>query len=287
MGTSNSASGPKGNQPNLLPHWAPEGPMPPTLPTSPPPDNNGGDQPKDQQQNQTSHDNLRPPSVSWNLPKISLTSFANRGGSGRLKRAARNYVKARGGASTAAITGRSGRKTTARLANFIATGIREGFAEVARKLGIQDITSRNVHSVLADFIDKIAPIGATVENAIARKALIATITEVFEDMEVERKGIGVLDQIKKEDMQKIITSSIANYINERFQQELINRLERSKIDADYANQLSTQIRDYIIGLIKLDMDVNNIDNFDWESPEGTKRIQDYYNKAYRLLGEEE
>ena len=285
MGTSNSATGPKGNQPNLLPPWAPEGPMP-SAPPAFSPDGNEGDQPKDQQENQIPNDSLRPPSVSWNQPKAALTSFANRGGSGRLKKTTRNYVRARGGASTAAITGRSGRKTTARLANFIVSGIKEGFAEAAKKLGIQDITSRNVHSVLADFIDKIAPIGATIENTIARKALIATITEIFEDMEVEKKGIGVLDQIKEEDMQKIIVSSIANYINERFQQELINRLERSKIDADYANQLSMQIRDYIIGLIKLDIGQNNIKNFDWESPEGTKRIQGYYEKAYRLLGEE-
>jgi hypothetical protein len=285
MGTSNSATGPKGNQPNLLPPWAPEGPMP-SAPPGFSPDGNEGEQPKDQQENQTPNDILRPPSVSWNQPKSALTSFANRGGSGRLKKTARNYVKARGGSSTAAITGRSGRKTTARLANFIVSGIKEGFAEAAKKLGIQDITSRNVHSVLADFIDKIAPVGATIENTIARKALIATITEIFEDMEVEKKGIGVLDQIKEEDMQKVIVSSIANYINERFQQELINRLERSKIDANYANQLSTQIRDYIIGLIKLDIGQSNIKNFDWESPEGTKRIQGYYEKAYRLLGEE-
>lgn len=287
MGTSSSSFGPKGKQPNLLPPWVTEGPMSSTIPVSTPSDNNEGNQPEDQQQNQIPQESVCPPSVSWNLPKASLTSFAKHGGSGRLKKTARNYVKAKGGANTAAITGRSGRKTTARLANFISTGIREGFTEAAKKLGIQDITSRNVHSVLADFIDKIAPIGATVENSIARKALIATITEVFEDMEIEKKGMGVLDQIKKEDMQKIIISSIANYINERFQQELINRLERSKIDVDYANQLSTQIRDYIIELIKLDIDVNNIDDFDWESPNGTKRVQDYYNKAYRLLGEEE
>jgi len=285
MGTSNSSTGPKGNQPNLLPPWAPEGPLPPAPPASLP-DGKEGDQPKDQQENQTPNEALRPPLVSWTQPKANLTSFANRGGSGRLKKTASNYVKARGGANTAAITGRAGRKTTARLANFIASGIREGFVEAAKKLGIQDITSRNVHFVLADFIDKIAPVGATIENTIARKALIATITEIFEDMEVEQKGIGVLDQIKEEDMQKIIISSIANYINERFQQELINRLEKNNIDADYANQLSMQIRDYIIGLIELDIEKNNIQNFDWESPEGTQRIQNYYEKAYKLLGEE-
>ena len=55
--------------------------------------------------------------------------------------------------------------------------------------GVQNITSRNIHAVLADFIDHLAPVGATIENSIARKALIATITEVFENLQGTKKFV--------------------------------------------------------------------------------------------------
>ncbi len=277
MGTSSSSQGPKGNQPNLLPPWAPESPIFPSFPDISPTD-------AYPQQN----DSPKPVApISWNIPKSSVTSFSHRGGIGRLKKAVRSYVSAKGGATKAALTARAGRNATVRLASFIASGIKEGFSEAAKKIGVQNITSRNIHAVLADFIDHLAPVGATIESSIARKALIATITEVFENLQVEKNGINVLDQISNEDMKEIIVSSIANYINEKFQQELINRLEKSKIDAVYANQLSSQIRDYMVGLIKLDMDITDFVNFDWQSPEGIQKIEKFYGQAYALLGEEQ
>jgi hypothetical protein len=215
-----------------------------------------------------------------------MTRFA-RGGGGSLGSIGRSYVSAGGGATGRASSARAGRQTTGRLGGFLASGVRDGFIQAARDIGLTNLVGRDVQFVLAAFVDLIAPTGATVEDAIARKALADTTWEVFQRYGVDVEGIAALDRLSREDVTSIVSFYISNYVNERLQEELFYRVEKGSLDESTANQYADQIKGFIAEVVRLDF--QNIDplRIDWQGAEGQDLIERKYQEAYGLLGEAE
>jgi hypothetical protein len=194
----------------------------------------------------------------------------------------RSYVRARHGATTAARSAVAGRTATARLGGFLAQGMRDGFAAVARRFGI-DHLGRDVQFVLAAFVDLLAPDGAQLDEAAARKAIIDTITELFERYDVATNGIEALDHLTEDGMREAITLSIANVIDEKFQQDLASRVEDGRMSERAANELMEQAGDFIRGIVEIDTGTVDILSIDWDSKEGRDLVQQMYETAYSLL----
>jgi hypothetical protein len=193
-------------------------------------------------------------------------------------------VSANHGASHLATSARSGRQTAGSLAGFVANGIRNGFAEAARQIGLNNLVGRDVEFVLSSFVDLIAPSGATVEQAIARDALNDTLWEVFDRYGVNTEGIGALDKLGRDELTEVVGLYISNYVNERLQQELFYRVERGTMNETEANNCATQIKDFVFEVVRLDFQGIDPVNFDWQGSDGKKLIEQKYQEAYSLLG---
>lgn len=304
MGTSSSYCGPTGNNP-LLPPWANEPPLnnpppplipipnpePPLVPEPPP-------NPDIVPTNEPSPNNELPsvvcgvpsimpipvnPTISWRSPKAMVSQLARGSTSRELAKVFRSYTRARGGSSTSAQTSRSGISSTAALGSFLSQGIRQGFTQAAQNLGLQNFIGRDAQFVLASFIDLLAPEGSQLEEAIARKAMIETMSEMFQRYDVENRGLEALNSINADGMQEIITLSIVNYINERVQQELVNCIERGSCSEREANNLIGEMKDFIVGVVKIDFEDINLLTLDWNAPETINRVEEVYKTAYSLL----
>lgn len=288
MGTSSSSQGPK-RSPNLLPPWGQDSPAPNPSPNDGAPPQDGNPQPNGENPNNppsgtpNNGSGFRP--TSWSVPKGAMTRFAR--GSGSLGSIGRSYVRAGGGATARASSAQAGRQTAGRFGGFIAGGVRNGFVQAARDIGLTNLVGRDVQFVLAAFVDLIAPSGATIEEAIARKALADTTWEVFQKYGVDVEGITALDRLGRDDVTSIISLYISNYVNERLQEELFFRLEKGTIDETTANQYADQIKGFITEVVRLDF--QNIDplRIDWQGNAGKEIIEQKYQEAYALLGEAE
>jgi len=186
------------------------------------------------------------------------------------------------GATTAARSAIAGRTATARLGGFLAQGIRDGFAVVARRFGIEHL-GRDIQFVLAAFVDLLAPDGAQLDAAAARKAVIDTIGELFEQYDVAANGIEALDHLTEEGMRDAITLSIAHVIDEKFQQDLASRVEDGSMAERAANELMEHAGDFIRGIVAIDTGTIDILSMDWDSKEGRDLVQQMYETAYSLL----
>lgn len=289
MGTSSSYGGPTGRNP-LLPPWAdgggagPNGDAPGGGPAPPPP-GDGNAPPYDGSPTPMPLP-VPMPSVSWSGPKGIVTRIANGSTSSTYRSASRSYVRAHGGSRTASRSARSGRTTTARLGGFLAGVVTTGVAGAARALGIRDLVGLDAQSLLAAFIDLLAPAGALLEEAIARKALIETMSELFERYDVETDGPTALDRMDEDGMREVIVLSVTNYVNERFQQELVNCVERGSVSEREANELIDEAKEFIAGVVEIDLEGVDLVTFDWEGEEGRRFVEDIYQTAYSLLGDE-
>lgn len=276
MGTSTPYAGPTGTSP-LLPPWADGAPGPDESDESQG-SGNGPDEPGSQPVPS------RPP-ISWAAPKTGLTRWARGTGPRTLRPIVRNYVGASGGPSTAARSAGTGRASTGRLGGFLSAGVRGGFAAAAATiLGLRNLVGHDAQFVLAAVVDAIAPVGALREDAIARVAMIETLTELFEQCDVEAGGIAALDALDADGVGQVIMLSVVNYVYTRFQQELVSRIELNTTSERVANTLIAQAKEFFASALRLDLAGVDVLSIDWQGAEGQRVVTRLYEAAYALLG---
>lgn len=290
MGTSSSWGGPTGDNP-LLPPWADDPPPadPPVQdaePGVPPPSGDAGEE-GDVGPDMPSRPQVVPsqPAVSWRTVKVALSRFARGTSSTGMAPVFRKYVGARSGARMAAHTASSGRTVTRSLGGFLAGVVRDGFAGAARAIGLLDFLGRDAEFVLASFVDLLAPDGALLEDAAARKALIETTFEMFERFNVEEEGVTALDSMGEDGMRDVVCMYITNYIYERFLLELANCIERGSHSEREANQLTEQGKAFVEGEVKCELGEVDLLRLNWSGGDGERFVRTIFERAYSLLGE--
>ena len=196
-------------------------------------------------------------------------------------------MRAHGGARGAARASAAGRRSTRGVLAFLSDAARNGLAAAAERIGLRNLVGRDAQSVLAALIDILAPDGALLEEAAARAAVIDTLTELFDVLDVETNGIDTLDHLSEEDLARTFEVCICNVIEARFTQELANRVERAAIDEAEANRTLSEIRDYIRGLVELDLAGVQLLDIDWNGSEGATLVESWLAAAYAVLEEGE
>ncbi len=88
-----------------------------------------------------------------------------------------------------------------------------------------------------------------------------------------------------EEVRELMTVFVANYVNERFQQEIGTRLDAGTLPESDALELMDQSRAYIVNLIQADAQFDAIDplEFDWAGPDGKALAERTFTDAYELL----
>lgn len=293
MGTSSPYGGPTGKNP-LLPDWADS--LEPDADSNEP---DGADEDSSNEAEDTTNDGKAPqaesdsaptppqptlPSVSWSGCKNLLSRRANGDSSVSYDSIFKSYAKARGGARTAARASSSGKASTRNIGGFLAGIVRDGVVETARRFGLGDLLGRETSSALAAFIDLLAPAGALLEDSISRTATIETLDELFARYEVSEQGITALNSLDADGMKEMVTLSVVNYVNERFQNELINCVERGSLSERAANDLMIEAKQFIAGVVALDFEGVNVVSLNWQGMEGKRFVERIYESAYSLLG---
>ena len=226
------------------------------------------------------------PQKSWSSPKRKIADFMKNSTKDNYSKMGSGYVKASGGSKSATSSARAGRRATAGIAGFFSAGVRDGFTKAAEEFGIGKLVGKDARTVAADIIERFSPSGGTLEEAAARNALIQTMKEFFKEIELEERGVEALDSLTPLDVQSLLELSIVNYLNERLQSELLNRVERKSISEKQANRTSKQIKKFIKGAVKLDLREVDVLKVDWKSPRGGEIISSLYRQAYEILGDE-
>lgn len=290
MGTSSSYGGPTGRNP-LLPDWAQpvgDGPAAPDSGQSPEggPDQTGVDQALDGNQPGTPASNQPQavPSVSFRGAKSSMTQYVNSGGGGGgIGRVARHYVGARGGAGRSAQAAVSGRASTGRLGSFLSGVASRGLETAAREIGLGNLEGRPAIAVFAEIANRLAPSGATLEEAAARRAVDDALYALYKKFDLGTADISSLNNMDADTIRDAVEASVSAYIYHRWLQELGDRIEENAITTDEAVRLEKEVRDYVEHTVRLDLRDVDVLRLNWEGPEGSRIVERIYREAYGLL----
>jgi len=111
------------------------------------------------------------------------------------------------------------------------------------------------------------------------------MAELFDRFDVETHGLDALDSLDPAGMLELVQISVTNYVNERFQQELVFRIEQGAISEGEANDLSAEVKGFITGVVRIDLRGIDPMALDWQGPDGAAFGERVYRAAYSLFGE--
>lgn len=288
MGTSSSYDGPTGCTP-LLPPWAPPPDLPDELEPEDGPDDHGPDEPpvEDPGDDHSDHvEDVVP--IEWDRPKDNLSRFASNGGmrdrrgGERLARVGRDFVRAQGGARSAARAAAAGRATTGRLGQFLTQAATLGTAAALLRWEVADYVGRDVRSLLSALVDVLAPAGATNEEAVARDALAETLAEIFEE-QPGADGFAILEALTPDLIQTILERYAARYVYTRLMQVLGKRLYERAGTALEARRLEREVEEFVFNTARLSFGRVDVMRVDWSGADGRALIEDVFEDGYRFL----
>ena len=277
MGTSRSYDGP-GDRPPLLPDWATGGGGPDGGP--PDPEAPDGAPPVPPVPPQTP-----PLPRPWQQAKTNLTRYATGSSPGRagLARAGQDYVGARGGPRGAAGAAAAGRASVARAGQFyssLAGG--GGLNRALDAIGLRGLSGRSAEEVFAAIADALAPDGATLEEAAARRAVNESLSQLFADRVVDG-GLESLERMTAADVAGAVQNMVSAYVYHRWLEELGISLERGAISPAEAVRMEREMRAYVRDLVRLEVSAERALGTDWAGAEGQAFVQRLFEDAYSLL----
>lgn len=295
MGTSKTNDGP-GDRTPLLPDWAqggeddspfpngnepvPEGDSPDKPPPKTMPDDEG---PPDINPTSPENDLIPNNSKPWQQAKSNLTRFTKTGGKRELANAGRSYVKARGGSRRAAQNSVAGRTAAGRVIGFLSRIATSGIAEALESIGLRDVLGQPIEAALAAIMNKLAPSGAGLDEAAARKAVDLALLSIFEEYGVEADGLERLNEMDAGAVEQAFQTVVSEYNFQRWMMELGKRVEEGAVSASEALRLENIAKECIWEATRLDLRGYNILTNDWSEAGSQRIINDIYIQAYIFL----
>lgn len=267
--------GPPRENPLLPPDFNPEAPEQPQ--PQPEPD-------KDPQEDQNPNDgndaperpetNPPPPQTTWQSAKTNMAKFAS-GSAGSAASSVASYVKAYGGAKSASKSMPAGIRTTVSLGNFVNSVASSSFRETLDGYQI-DYHGKSATQVLTQLIGVLAPSPVTREDSIARKALILTMEELYE--QIEDSDVNILE-LDVAGLNFIVPCYVKFFINERLLNDLGSRVESADITPDRAIEIETELKEYIDSKVDVVFTGKDFSNARFTTDE----VESLYNQCYTAM----
>lgn len=218
--------------------------------------------------------------VSWKDAKSAFTSIYS-GTRGSIKGAISKYVKAHGGAKSATKTAISGRVTAYNLSNFVSEIGSNGVKNTLGKWSI-NYENKSLKQIFNDIINILSPDPITKEDSIARKAMINTMEELYEELENVGYDIQSDETIQPDLLDYVIPKYIESYIYERIINDLGSRIEYSKLSIKEIAQKEQEMKDTINAIISGVFDGRNFS----ETSLSEQEVDSLYNQCYTKIESE-
>jgi hypothetical protein len=192
-------------------------------------------------------------------------------------------VRSLGGSHGATASARAGRRTAGRLAAFFATTATVGVATAAREFGIGNFLGADVEVFLAALADALAPEGALTEDAIARRAALSALDDLFDRFGVIRDGIDALNRLTPDAVHIALERYAAHYVFERILQALSSHIENNSISSTRAIEVERIVWAYIESEVTLEAGGRDFRSVDWRGAEGHQLLGSIFERSFAIV----
>lgn len=218
---------------------------------------------------------------SWQSSKNTMSKYISGGKTNGIKKPLSAYVKSHKGAANAARSAKVAIKTTSKLGYFLYSISTSGIASTLNQYKI-DYTNKTPNEIIDSIFNELAPTPDTKEDSIARKALVNTMSKLYELLEDNNQDIDQLNNIDNEFCIQSMALYIECYITERIMNDLGMRFEKSKESISRILTVEKEMKEYIHSVVSIAFKEKNID-FNSMNNGINPTINHIYKDCYKVM----
>ncbi|MEA4808725.1 Qat anti-phage system associated protein QatB [Macellibacteroides fermentans] len=292
MGTSSMYVGP--NRSPLLPSDFDDGNSDhPDKPNNDPEQKQDGDKPENEKPSEKPRDDDSPSQEStsnnttqnspWTRAKTSMSKYASgHGGRNGKENALSDYVKGHGGSRNAAKSAKSAIRTTINIGDFFGGVSKKGISQVLKEFQIST-EGRKPKEILNDIVNILAPTPDLNDDSVARKALIDTMSIIYEKFDDEKQDITLLDSIDPDISKMLVEKYIETFIYERLIHDVGSRIEKKAENSAAAAKIEQELKDYIETKVSTTLKDKPLSIINSETKNIHVLVEELYQQCYKVL----
>jgi signal recognition particle GTPase len=220
---------------------------------------------------------------SWKLAKTSMSRYTSgNAGQNGIKNVISKYVKGYGDAKGAAKYAQSAIRTTIKIGKIFNGISRNGIARVLNEHKILT-DGRKPKEILNDIINLLAPTSGVNDDSVARKALINTMSIIYEKFDDERKDISLLDSLDNDIAEILIIKYIEIFIYERLIHDVGSRIEKNAANSSTAASIEKDLKDYIESKVSTTLRGKSLSVINSETEDVYIVVEGLYRQCYNVL----
>lgn len=224
-----------------------------------------------------------PQFTSWIPAKNSMSKYASgNGGNNGKRNAVSNYVKSHGGSHIAAKSAKSAIRTTINIGNFFGRVKQEGISDVLMDFQIP-IEGRKPKEILNDIVNVLAPTPNLNDDSVARKALINTMSIIYEKFDDENKDISLLNTLDSDISKVLIIKYIETFIYERLIYDVGSRIEKYAQNSSAAAKIERELKEYIETKVSMTLKDKPLSIINSKTKNVNELVEGLYQQCYKVL----
>lgn len=286
MGTSGTFGGSKSG---LVPSWVDEPASPPaTAPDNAEPDSTDGDQTGGPGQNGEAPAGPTPAQAYPPIPAVpassglsgargNITRGARTSDERALRRGAGRYVSASGGGRAAASRMPNSRAVAGGVAGLARNFVNQGPAEALRRFNLEGMAGAPAEDVFVALTDMLCPAGGTIDEAIARDAMLETVADLA------AAGVGNFDELSADDLREFFIGVVSRSIEGKILNEVGTNAIAAPSDIGGVERAQAMLHDFVEGCVRDEFDARGTALNDLDAAAIESFVDDLYGAALDLV----
>ena len=214
----------------------------------------------------------------------NITRGARTGDSGAIRRGAGQYVRASGGGGGAARRMPNSRAVAGGVARLARALANQGPAEALRRFNLDAMAGAPAEDVFLALSDMLCPAGGTIDEAIARDAMLETVADLA------AAGVGNFDELSTDGLHEFFIGVVSRSIEGKIANEIGTNAVSVPADIAGIERAQNMLHDFVEGCVRDEFDERGTDIVDLDSNAIDSFVDDLYAAALELiaaLGENE
>lgn len=218
-----------------------------------------------------------PPSSGFGTARGNLTRGARTSDAGAIRRAAGQYVSASGGGSAAASRMANSRAVAGRVAGLARSFANQGPAEALRRFDLDGMAGAPAEDVFIAVTDLLCPAGGTIDEAIARDAMLETVANLA------GAGVGNFDELSTDNLREFFIGVLSRSIEGKILNEVGTNAVSVPSDVAGVERAQNMLHDFVEGCVRDEFDARASDLVDWDADAIDSFVDDLYAAALDLV----
>ena len=207
----------------------------------------------------------------------NMTRGARAADAGAIRRGAGQYVGASGGGHATARRMPNSRAVASGVAGLARSFANQGPAEALRRFNLDGMAGAPAEDVFVALTDMLCPAGGTIDEAIARDAMLETVVDLA------AAGVGNFDELSTDDLREFFIGVVSRSIEGKILNEVGTNAVSVPANIAGVERAQNMLHDFVEGCVRDEFEVLGGDLADLRGDAIDNFVDDLYAAALDLI----